>query len=184
MSLEIGIDSYVTLAEAEDYISKHFASDDKLLLNWNERTDNDKEAKLRESCESINNLKFRGKRKGIGQELEFPRVLGSMCGIGFRLYVSQFEDNGLISNDITGDGGIKLAKKAQIVNALYGVTLGSQALTSATNRFMMLTSKKAGPISETYGGRTHNSDNAMVGIYTDKVYSILQPWLSSSRVTV
>jgi hypothetical protein len=111
-------------------------------------------------------------------------VLGSTCGIGFRLYISQFEDNGLISNDITGDGGIKLAKKAQILNALYGMTLGNQALNSATNRFMMLTSKKAGPISETYGGRTHYSDNALVGIYTEKVYSILQPWLSNSRVTI
>lgn len=184
MSLEVGIDSYVTLEEANEYISKHFASDDKLLINWNERTDNDKEAKLRESCESINNLKFRGKRKGVGQELEFPRVLGSMCGIGFRLYVSQFVDNGLISNDITGDGGIKLAKRAQIVNALYGVTLGSEITSNALNRFKRLTSKKAGPISETYGGSSRYSDNAMVGIYTEQVYAILQPWLSNSRVTI
>ena len=63
--LDVGVDSYVSLEEANTIASYTNLSSDKAYQNWLSLNDNDKEVLLRNSCRAIDNLKFEGRRKDI-----------------------------------------------------------------------------------------------------------------------
>lgn len=183
--LTVGKDSYVTLEEANDIISENFISTDEVYVFWQGLSDSDKEALLRSSRRSIDSLKFTGRRKVPGQILEFPRVNMMPSGYGFRLYIGQFYDNGLYSPGGCGDGLIAVSI-AQVINAVYAGYYNNAMNTSVEQGILGLTSKKAGPIAETYGKNGNSgldSADAQIGIYTKQVYQLLNSWLSSSRVS-
>ena len=184
MALTVGVDSYVTLEEAENIISQHHMSTSDLVVKWNTLSNSDKEVLLRTSCRDIDNLKFNGRRAKVGQKLEFPRVLSYPVGYGYRLFIGQFLDNGLVDGDYSDDGGLSLAKQAQVENALYHCYLDDTVNKQVGINIKGITSKKAGPISESYDINNRYNKNALRGIYTDKVYSLLSPWLNDSRATV
>lgn len=181
--LEVGVDSYITLEEADNLINNYFMSSDTAYQAWETLEDKDKEALLRNSCRDIDSLKFDGRRKVPGQILEFPRVNATIAGIGYRLFIGQFQDNGLYSQGIA-DGGLSAVKQAQVINAVYAGLYNNLVTEQIGLNIQGLTSKKAGPIQETYN-RSNNSDNsdALMGIYTKKVYSILRPWLNDARIS-
>ena len=182
--LHVNVDSYVTLEEADLLAKGSFLSTDKAFSVWVGLTDEDKEVLLRNSTIALNNLKYTGRRKKYGQALEFPRVDESYSGIGTRLFIGQFQDNGLISgNSGGGDGGLSLAKRAQVINAVYSALYNDLATDQLGITIQGLTSKKAGPISETYG-RGSGSYDALNGIYTPKVFSLLTPWLSGGHFSI
>ena len=188
MSLTVGTDSYVTLEEANNIASMSMLSTDKAYQLWLSLSDSDKEVLLRNSCRDINTLKFDGRRKNLSQQLEFPRENSYTCGIGYRLYISQFQDNGLAGNTSI-DGGLSLAKQAQVINAIYAGLYNDTVTDVIGLNIQGITSKKAGPIAETYN-RSNNgtfssssSTDALMGIYTKKVYSLLAPWLNDARIS-
>lgn len=181
--LTVGVDSYVTLEEAEEIISGSLLSTDEANKSWQGLSDSDKEVLLRTSCRDIDNLKFSGRRKNLGQRLEFPRTTSTVAGIGYRLFIGQFQDNGLYSGG-TADGGIHLVKQAQVINAAYAGLFNKEATDLVKSSIQGLTSKKAGPIAETYNRNGQDTKDALIGIYTQKVYSLLTPWLGGSRYTI
>ena len=184
MALTVGVDSYVTLSEAEEYIANNHLSTSELVVKWNGLSDFDKEVMLRTSCRDINNLKFDGKRSKVGQLLEFPRVLSYPVGMSYRLFTGQLVDNGLVDGDYSNDGGISKAKEAQVENAVYHCFLDDTVNKQAGINIKGITSKNAGPISESYNQNNRYNKDALRGIYTDKVYSLLTPWLNESRANV
>ena len=182
MTLEVGVNSYVTLEEADDIVDSMFMSTNELSVFWKTLSNNDKSAVLNKSRISIDNLKLDGRRASTSQRLEFPRVRNSIVGVGYRLFVSQYEDNSL-SGTAPQDGGISQAKKAQVVNAVYAAYLDKESVAQLKRNVAGLTSKKAGPIAESYGSGQYNSytKDMMVGIFTKEVYAILTPWVCTSR---
>lgn len=186
--LTVGVDSYVTLEEANNIAAATSLSSDKAYQKWLTLTDSDKEVLLRNSCRDINSLKFDGRRKNLSQVLEFPRVDASASGLGYRMYIGQLYDNGLYSSG-TLDGGLSMVRQAQVINAVYAGYYNDVTLDTITLNIQGITSKKAGPISETYNRNsngTYNygaSSNALMGIYTNKVFSLLAPWLNDSRIS-
>lgn len=183
VSLVVGTDSYVSLEEANVIASRSMMNSDKAYEKWLSLSDSDKEVLLRNSCRDINTLKFDGRRKNLSQILEFPREAYNMCGIGYRLYVSQFVDNGLGTSG-SADGGLSAVKQAQVINAVYAGLYNDTVNDVMSLNIQGITSKKAGPIAETYNrGRGSSSEDALMGIYTKKVYTLLAPWLNDSRVT-
>lgn len=182
--LSVGIDSYVSAEEAETIVSEYFTSSSDMRQRWNAISSADKEVLLRHSCRSINNLKFSGRRSKASQVLEFPRTQEcGVCGVGYRPFVSQYYDNSIANEGLYGDG-IKQAKQAQVVNAVYHGFLEKVSIETTAMNIRGLTSKKAGPIAESYSANQNNTYNrdAQIGIYTKEVYSILQPWLCESRI--
>lgn len=186
--LTVGNDSYVSLEDANNIIAAAFISTDSALQNWNNLSDNDKEVLLRQSCRSIDNLKYSGRRQNTNQVLEFPRIQQSYAGITSRLFIGQFYDNGLIDDSSYGFGGLNLAREAQCINAVYAGLYNDLTTEQIGVNIQGLTSKRAGPISETYSRSSKYSsvtnEDAMKGIYTSKVYSLLTPWLVSSRFSI
>lgn len=186
--LKVGIDSYVTLEEAQAIAASTSLSTDKAYQKWLELSDGDKEVLLRNSCRDINSLKFNGRRKNLSQLLEFPRTDVTVPGIGYRMFIGQFADNGLYSSG-SSDGGLASVKQAQVINAVYAGYYNDLTTEQIGINIQGITSKRAGPISETYNrsnnGRysTASNEDALMGIYTTKVYSILRPWLTDSYIS-
>ena len=188
MALTVGVDSYVSLEDAETLAANTMLSSDKAYKFWSELSDSDKEVLLRNSCRSIDNLKFDGRRQKASQVLEFPRVHQMPSGLGYRLYIGQLYDNGLYSSQ-DGDGGISLVRQAQVINAVYAGYYNELAEKQIAINIQGLTSRKTGPISETYNRNRNGAyssvsdDDALRGIFTPKVYSLLTPWLNQARMT-
>lgn len=67
--LQIGKDSYVTLAEAEEFAQKYIIETEK----WNDLTDEVKEKYLRKSAQNIDKYIFIGKKTNSTQTMQFPR---------------------------------------------------------------------------------------------------------------
>lgn len=70
--LEVGIDSYITLEEAETYI-KNYVTDEAIKAKWNALTGEQKEVYLRKAVLNIDKLHFGGIKVDSKQRLEFPR---------------------------------------------------------------------------------------------------------------
>ena len=184
MSLSVGTDSYVTLSEAEELVSSYFMSSDNTRIAWSLASEADKEVALRRSCNSINNLKFVGRRKNTSQKLEFPRVKTVVAGVAYIPFVPQTFDN-WIDQDAYNDDGIDKAKLAQVVNAVYCLSLTDTKNEALDINVRGLTSRRVGPTAETYNtkGNNYNSD-FMIGIYTKEVYSILTEWVAGTRYSI
>ena len=185
MGLEVGVNSYITVEEANSLIADNFPSIDEARMMWNSLTDKDKESMLIRSCRGIEDLDFNSNPLTTKQNLHFPcQSRNRVPGVTYVLYVSQFYDNSL-NDGHRGNSGKSLekAKLAQAINAAYGALLNKENTSQIRRSVSGLTSKKAGPIAESYGNTNVNtfSRDMMSGIYTKQVYTILKPWLSRSR---
>lgn len=183
--LEVGVDSFVSLEDANDYVRKHFTTNDEYRVRWESLTDEDKEAWLRRSTIALNSLKYVGRKKGP-QLLEFPRVNSiGVYGTLPVLFRSQYYDNGLISaNGPYGDAdGMLAISRATVENALAGNVLNETVQSSKVANIQGLTSMKAGNVSKTYNRNSKGTRDSNKDIYTDRVYAILVDWLQSGRYT-
>ena len=64
---------YVTIAEADTYITAHYLSTDPLRVAWESLSDEDKQVLLTRSYEAIETLPLRGRKASCGQQGAFPR---------------------------------------------------------------------------------------------------------------
>jgi hypothetical protein len=153
MPLQIRIESYVTIDEANEYISgKVYATD------WETSDTSTKEKALKEACRKINRLQFKGQKSEPGQILEFPRkmpVLGRLAVIGF----------------MTGDEVPDEVKAAQCEEALAILKYGNSARTKAQEQNIV--SVKIGDVSETYKGRVGR-------LMSHDAYDLLRDYIAGS----
>ena len=184
--LVVNENSYCTVAEADEYMTSHFLSDDEYLIKWLSLSEEDKEVCLIRSTQALDNLKYIGRKKGI-QKLQFPRVM-NLGTFGFvpTLYTSQFYDNGLIRNSgpYGDEDGLEAIKKATIENAVAGAVLNTIVQSTRIANIQGLTAMKAGNVSKTYNRNNKSTINSENDIFTDKIYSILVDWLQSSRYSI
>lgn len=73
--LEIGVDTYIILENAETYLSANYASAE--LTFWDALEDSAKEILLRKAVKSIDGQRLAGRKANITQDLEFPRAIFS-----------------------------------------------------------------------------------------------------------
>ena len=64
---------YVTVEEADEYVTTHFTSEDPLRESWEDLEGEDKEVLLRKSYETIESLPFSGHKTDPSQPNAFPR---------------------------------------------------------------------------------------------------------------
>lgn len=188
MSLRIGEDSYCSLEYAEQYIAEHYTSSDAYRTRWSTLSNEDKEALLRSSCTAIDKgLTFIGMKRTYSQKLQFPRInYNNFYAMPNFVYGQPYQYADLECtpvNDVK-NGGTLDAANAQIENALYAATYTKTAQANQADRITGITSKKIGPIAETYNRNTAESRAATIGIYNNKVYTILSFWLSTSHMSL
>ena len=185
--LTVGVDSYISLADADEYTRSMYTEGDKLYDSWFGLSDEAKEAWLRRSTKALDRLKYQGEKRNYSQKLQFPRSYRNYTGgFGWAWAVSTYYDNQHIAVSDIGfnDGGMAEIAEATIENALYGTVLDKSAIEVTRMNIAGLTSRKGGDISETYDRGKANSSNVMKDIFTDKVYTILVQWVIGSHYTM
>lgn len=79
--IEVGVDTYITVAETDTYISEHYVSGDERRKKWAELEAADKEIYLRRAAAAIDSLSYPGAKCARDQVMAFPRVIYA-CGCG------------------------------------------------------------------------------------------------------
>lgn len=182
--LQKGINTYVTLEEADGYVRDNYPSKSVEYTSWfgNGLSEDDKKAMLVQSCRSLNNIKYTGGKRRAGQPLAFPRVRRYGMGPSMitTIFVSQFGDNSL-SDSVGLDNGLVVAGYAQIENAIAYSGMSTSTITESRERRLSgLASEKVGSVSKTYNIKDTDVDEVEGGIYTKKVRIILRAWVTES----
>lgn len=150
MALEVGTDSYVTLAEANTYVQNNFLSTSQARVSWNALDDGDKEVLLRASCSQMQLLPYVGCKKDRDQRLSFPRM---------------YQDS--VPYEV---------KSAQIENALV---MQNSSITTEIEQRQQLQAQNVeefqlGPLREKYGTSRSNAPS----LFSIRATGLLKPWLS------
>ena len=151
MSTVIG---YVTLEEANEYVTNHFMSSNVTRVAWESLSDADKEVLLRNSYRAINALTFRGRKACATQPGAFPRYP---------------------SNEVPIE-----IKEAQIANAVVLSDDSNQEDVTYYDKLRTygVKSYHIGNLSETLGTPAESSTaSSYMGIYSQEAMRLLEPWL-------
>lgn len=73
--MTVGVDTYVTVDEADTYISTHYVSSSAEQQRWSGLSVNDKTAYLLNALAHIERLPIKGRKAVYWQPLAFPRLL-------------------------------------------------------------------------------------------------------------
>jgi hypothetical protein len=74
MALTVGTDTYISLTDANTYISSYYASTQQERISWTALSDSNKEAYLRQACQKIEEQILIGRKAVDSQTLQFPRA--------------------------------------------------------------------------------------------------------------
>lgn len=75
MTITVGTDTYVTIAEADAYIESFYPTTDTQRYDWIRLSDTDKEIHLRNATRAIERIRYPGVKLVSTQALAFPREL-------------------------------------------------------------------------------------------------------------
>lgn len=145
---------YVSLEEADEYVTTHYVEDSDERTYWEDLDDEDKEILLRNSFENIERLPFTGRKAKPSQDTAFPRYPATTVPLD--------------------------VKYAQIENAL---TLANSAESEEIAQYEKLwsagvTSYSIGNLSETVGSMTYGAGNfSQSGLSSAKAKKLLIPFL-------
>lgn len=185
--IQVGVNSYVTLDEATQYVQMYYMSNSPEFKAWfnEELSDSDREVCLISSAQALNSLKYNGRKRVAGQSLAFPRIQMIMPGIYFTPFVVQVADTSLIRGEYGGDDGLTAAKAAQVENAVSHLLLGCTYTATKRRALSGLNSKRVDDVSESYNNKSNLLVEADSGIYNlNKIKALLKSWLDESVFTI
>lgn len=145
---------YVTLEEANEYVTDHFMSSDTTRVAWESLSDADKMVLLRNSFRAIEMLTFRGRKTDVAQSSAFPRWP---------------------STDVPTQ-----IKDAQVANAVVLVDESSREDVAYYDKLRTYGIKNyhIGNLSETLSTPTESAGaSSYQGIYSQEALRLLSPWL-------
>ena len=82
--LTVGTDTFVSVADANTYISEYYTSTSEKYTAWNTLTEGNKEVYLRQACAELCLLKYIGVVYEAFQTLPFPRFVGDNYVMAYR----------------------------------------------------------------------------------------------------
>lgn len=185
MTITVGTDTYVTIAEADKYIADFYVSADVQLMAWNMLTDDDKEIYLRNATRSVERLFFVGRKYADNQTLSFPREVPQPfpnrrwegSELTTRLTLGEDYDPAY-SPYYLGDGNIPSAiKYAQIEEALElasptAATTKQSQISGAVSRVSI------GHFSESYNTRPSSANSPQTVLRSVKAQEYVQPFVN------
>lgn len=152
MALYVGTNSYVTIAEADEYFAGKLYADE-----WHNTDDTTKEKALKEACRRINRLAFKGEKADEAQLLAFPRKMPMFNRIG-------------VIGFVTDTGIPEEVKTAQCEEALALLKYGNSARTKAQEQNVVRVS--FGEVSEEY--------RASLKLLSKEALELLKPYLAGA----
>ena len=145
---------YVTLEEANEYVTDHFMSSNMTRVAWESLSDADKMVLLRNSYRALEMLTFRGRKTDVTQPSAFPRWP---------------------STDVPNQ-----IKEAQVANAIVLADESSQDDIAYYDKLRTFGVKSyhVGNLSETLSSPAEGATTASYkGIYSQEALRLLSPWL-------
>lgn len=82
--LTVGTDTFVSVADANTYITEYYTPDSDKYKAWSELANDDKETYLRQACQELCSLPYRGVVYEAFQPLPFPRFMGDDYVMAYR----------------------------------------------------------------------------------------------------
>lgn len=168
MAIQVGINSYVTLDEAEQYFSGRLYTDE-----WEQADQTTKEKALLMACRRIERLQFKGiKADPENQILQFPRALPS---VGMPLYPRERQFNFdytlayIMQEEVPEE-----VKQAQCEEALALLKYGNN--TRARLQEQGVIRVDFGSVSEEYKG--------LGKLFSKEAYELLKPYLACAVAIV
>lgn len=143
MTLIVGTDTYISLADSKTYATAHKISTDATLIAWDALIDTNKEILLRKATQIIDRQRLTGIRAIWNQTLEFPRVT-----------YSDYQSNTWYSPDwwyplaltLTVPDAVKYAQCEIALSLINGVSERAQMQREGVRSFSL------GGLSESYAG--------------------------------
>ena len=185
MTITVGTDTYVTIAEADEYIANFYISTDAQRVAWDALSDGDKEIYLRNATRSIERLFFIGRKYADSQVLSFPREVPQPFPnrrwetneYGANIALNERYDPAY-SPYYLGDGNIPdVVKWAQIEETLE-LASPSAATTKQNQISGAVTNVKIGHFSESYNTRNTSSNSPQTVLRSIKAQEYVQPFVN------
>lgn len=156
MAITVGTDTYISLDNADTYVSNNYVSTDTTRTTWEALSDADKELYLKKATKKIDRQILRGVKAVSTQTLEFPRALYT----NYRR-----EDFPNLNIRLDGDWVVEtttsqLVKDAQVEEALSLLVDGSTANERIKLQQQGVKEFSLGDLSEKYGGGVSNNYNS------------------------
>lgn len=188
ITITVGIDTYVTIEEANEYINRNFSEESTEYKKWfnEDLSDNERARVLIRSAKALSTLKYTGAKLKRGQALDFPRKKMMMPGYYHLPFIPQNYDSSLIDGLTGGDNGLAGAKEAQIENAVVMMAMRKHSIVDTKTRQLSgMTSRKIDDISESYTNDSAVMYDVQTGLYAREIVeSKLKSWLTSSVYTL
>lgn len=163
----VGVDSYVTVMEADEYVAQFYTTTDPQYLAWNNLDRTSREIYLRKSTRELDSLSFAGRKVDPKQQLAFPRLFtASRPGVKYSTEVPLDIKRAQIEN------ALSLANPEDVEEASFYQRLRSYGVVSYS----------VGHLRETLvqwnGGSNDASERSVTGKLTSVIATVLvQPYL-------
>lgn len=155
MALIVNVDTYITIQEMNEYVSKYYPASDPLRVQWEAMSEADQEVYLRNAFIQINSLPYTGKPKTSKQTLPFPRY-------------GNFTEQDLLN--------VKYAQAEQSIALTDAVTIDEVSRRNALRRAGVV-QYRIGDLQEKFqDGLPANSNANFFGL-SEKAYTYLSKWL-------
>lgn len=154
--LVLGKDTYITIEQANQYISNYYLSSDPLRIQWEAIEDADKEVLLRKAFVQINSLPYTGRPKNSKQSLPFPRACNFTAQDMQNVQNAQAEQAIAISDSVTAQETVDRIKLRRAGVVQYTI----------------------GDLSEKFQSGLPSESNATFFGLSEKAYKYLAKWLT------
>lgn len=158
MAITVGTDTYVSLSDADTYISNNYVSTSTEFTTWDALSDGDKEIHLKNATKRIDRQILRGVKAVDTQTLEFPRALKTYCQDYVRPVYGVNPNRGydyVVETEVA-----QRVKDAQVEEAMTLSVEGSNVNNRAKLQQQGVKSFTLGDLSETYGSGLSSSYNS------------------------
>lgn len=142
--IAVGVDSYVTVEDADRYINEWYLSADPQRQAWEGMQEPEKEICLRRACGELERLAYNGVKFAFVQPLSFPRYFGisyeMINGVLYSPEVDRYPELKEVPQDV---------RAAQIEEALE-IASPTEATEARKTRNSAVKSYSIGHLSETF----------------------------------
>lgn len=162
MSLTIGTDTYISLDDAQEYLSENYISTDEKLIAWNALSDTDKEILLRKALKTIEAQPYAGFKACSTQTLEFPRALYTSIPQDIYAPSQIWPDNWYVQSEVPS--AVKYAQCEIAFETASGTSNRVKLQRQGVKSFSL------GNLSETYSGASNS-------IVSHEAKELLKPYI-------
>jgi len=174
MAINIGIDTYISVTDADTYVSENHISTSTKYTTWDALEDSDKEIYLKKATSKIERLQIRGMKAVGTQTLQFPRAIYSKYyRTDLPRTTIRLNGNWVIEEEVTD-----LVKHAQVEEALEMAVNGYEISKREKLQREGVKSYRLGDLSESFVDGISSSSR----LKSDTAEELLSYYTSGGRM--